>query len=203
MLSKTWKTALFRSFSGGHDPYWLHLEQQHDKYPQYAHLHWHTVEPSEIGKYAKYRSAEMYGDHVSEDPKPVNFLPEVGDYKNLDHDSRNSLYFHYLLFEHEIIPFLNEATDPRLDGDNRMILGARDTILSILTAEQVNGAKELATKLIAEYKAAGVRVTREAIDDKVKVYLLKSLTSHQAHELKDGLFYYMDLFGWGLPMNED
>lgn len=203
MLGKTLRTALFRSFSGGHDPYWLHLEEQHDKYPQYAHLHWHTVEPSEIGKYAKYRSAEMFGDHVSEDPKRFNLTPEVGDYKNLDHDSRNNLYFHYLLFEHEIIPFLNETFDPRFDGDIRMIQGAKDTFLSILEPDQIKGAKELATKLIAEYKAAGIRVTREAIDDKIKVYLLKSLSNHQAHDLKDGLFYYMDVFGWGLALNED
>lgn len=203
MLSKAWRTPLFRSFSGGSDPYWLHLEQKPDKYPQYAHLHWHTVDLGEIGKYAKFRSKEMYGDHVMEDPEPINWLAEVGDYKKLDVQSRNTLYFHYLRFEHEFIPFLNETGDPRFDGDNRMILGASDTLLSILTAEQVNAAKELAVKLIAEYKAAGVRVTKEAVDAKVRIFLLKSLSRHQAVDLKHGIFEYLNRFGFGLPFNED
>jgi hypothetical protein len=203
MLSKLIKTPLMRPFSGGHDPYWLHLEQQHDNYPQYAHLHWHTVDPAEVGKYANLRSKSKYGDHVSEDPAPVEWLPEVGDYRYLDADSRNAVYFHYLRFENDIIPFLKHNDDPIDDGNHRLIEGVKDTILSVLKPKQVKEAKDLALKIIAEYKAAGIPVTREAVDEKVRAFLLKSLSKHQAHDLQEGLFSYLSYFGYGLPLNED
>ncbi len=203
MLSKLFRFPLARAFSGGHDPYWLHLEHQHDNYPQYAHLHWHTVDPLEVGKYAKLRSKEHFGDHVSEDPAPVEWLPEVGDLRYLDADSRNGVYYHYLRFENDIIPFLKNYEDPTYDEHQPFIEGVRDTILSVLKPKQVKEAKEFALKVIAEYKNAGIPVTREAVDVKVRTFLLKNLSKHQAHDLHDGLFFYLSYFGFGLPLNED
>jgi hypothetical protein len=140
---------------------------------------------------------------VSEDPAPVEWISEVGDYRYLDADSRNAVYYHYLRFENDFIPFLRNFDDPTRDGHHTFMEGVNDTILSILKPKQVNEAKEFALKVIAEYKNEGIPVTREAVDTKVRAFLLNKLSKHQAHDLSDGLFFYLSYFGYGLPLNED
>ena len=162
--------ALARCFSGGHDPYMLHLHQEHDNYPQYAHLHWHTVDPLEIGKYAKQRSAAEFGDHVAEDPAQIVWFTDLGDLKSLDKDSRDVLYELYLNWEGRFIPFLEENIDYTDEHDSSLLKGATHTMLSVLETEQITHATEIAQKLIEEYKAAGVPYTRESIQEKINLF---------------------------------
>jgi hypothetical protein len=204
MLSRAFRSGpLLRSFSGGHDPYWLHLHHTKDNYPQYAHLHWHTFDPHEIGKYAKLRSKEHFGSHVSEDPAPIDWFPEMGDYRFLDKDSRDALYFEFNRWGHRFIPFLQENVNYEHEGDHRLIEDARDAVLSVLKPKQVQQAIGVAKNLIEEYKAAGVPVTREAVETKVRLYLLKNLTKHQAHDVQGNMMELLEDFGFGNPMNED
>lgn len=204
MLSRALRSAvLYRAFSGGSDPYWLHLHEQPDKYAKYAHLHWHTVDQLEIGKYAKLRSKSEFGSHVTEDPANVEWFPELGDYKNMDKDSRDTVYENYMRWENEFQPFLENNIDYAQEGDHKLIKGAREAMLSVLKPKQIQEATALAKKLVEEYKAAGVPVTRNAVQTKVNLFLLKSLSKHQAHELKHAMLMYLDFFGCGLPFNED
>ena len=194
---------LSRGFSGGHDPYLLHLHQEPDKFPQYAHLHWHTVDPLEIGKYAKERSAAQFGDHVSEDPAPVEWFADLGDLITMDRGTRDTVYEGFLRFEDELIPFLEENIDYTDHHDHKLIVGAYETILHALEPEQIQHATEFAKKIIEEFKAAGVPVTRNCIQEKVNLYLLKNMTKHQVHDLHEGMMDYLEYFGTGIPLNEE
>lgn len=204
MLSRVFALrALSRGFSGGHDPYLLHLHQEHDNYPQYAHLHWHTVDQLEIGKYAKERSAAQYGNHVSEDPAPIEWFADLGDLKTMDKDTRDTVYEYFLRFEGEFAPFLESNIDYAHVGDHKLNEGAKETFLHVLEPEQIAKATEFAKKTIEEYKAAGVPITRNFIREKVNLFLIKNLSKHQAHELKENMMDYLEYFGCGIPLNED
>lgn len=203
MLKRAIRSGLLiRAFSGN-DPHWLHLHETPDPYPQYQHLHWHTFDLLEIGKYAKLRSKAQFGSHVSEDPASIEWFPEVGDLKYLDKDSRDTVYEIYARYEDTFTPFLEETLDYHEDGNHKLIESASQVALSVLKPKQINDAEKFAQGLIEEYKAAGVGVTRDAVEEKVKMFLLKKLSKHQAHDLEHGMFMYLEYFGLGLPLNED
>ena len=192
-----------RVFSGGHDPYWLHLHHQHDNYPQYAHLHWHTVDLLEIGKYAKERSLENFGNHVSEDPATIQWFADLGDLKTMDADSRNKVYHYFNRWSEDFPAFLDENIDYVHDGDHKLSEGANNVFLSVMEPEQIHKAIDVAQGLIDEYKTAGVPVTKEAIREKINLFMIKNLTKHQVHDLKEGMMEYLEYFGVGIPLNED
>ena len=220
MLSRFHSKVLLRAFSGGHDPFWLHLHQEHDNYPQYAHLHWHTVDPLEVGKYAKQRSAAEFGDHVSEDPAPIEWFPEMGDFKTMDKFSRDEIFSVFLRHGAQYGEFLNDNEDHayishddhskeghevvahkqnvRTLGD-----GVRDTVLSVMNPEQINKATNFAKNLIENYSKAGVPFTRESVREKTKVFMLKSLSKHQARELQEAMIEHLEDYGCGLAMGEE
>lgn len=204
MLLRALKSRiLIRNFSGGHDPYWLHLEQSHDNYPQYAHLHWHTVELHEINKYAQWRSKEKFGDHVSEDPTPIEWYSDLGQLKTLNKRSRDIVYDIYTKHEGDFLEFLEENIDYAHQGDHTLLDGARDAALSVYEPEQIHSAIQVAIQLIEEYKQAGIPFSRQCIKEKINLVLLKSLSKHQAHELSENLDAYLAYFGLSLPVFED
>ena len=165
-----------RSFSGGSDAYWLHLHQEPDKFAQYAHLHWHTVEPLEVGKYAKFRSAAMYGDHVSHDPAKMDWYPEAIDPSKTTPSMRNELYGRFVQYAPGFISFLETEVDYESHHDQMLVDSATDGVLEVCTPEQIKEAIKVGQKIIEEYKAAGVRYTREAVSDKMSAFLMNNLS---------------------------
>ncbi|CAG9309999.1 unnamed protein product [Blepharisma stoltei] len=199
MLSRLSRNFLpsVRSFSGS-DPYWLNLKQQHDNYPQYAHLHWHTFDPLEIGKYAKYRSKELYGDHVSEDPTPITWYPEVDELTTLTKEQRDLVYDLYRKKSNDFLRYLELTEDLDVGREGKTLYdGVNEKLLHILKPAQVKESLKYAKKVVADFKAAGATVTKEYVIEKVLEHFLTTFSKHQVHELQHELEPYLKSYGPG------
>jgi len=194
-------SALTRCFGDAHDPYWTHLTPQENKYSQYSHLHWHTVHPLEVHKHAQLRT--KYSDHVQTDPASVDWYPEVGELSKVTYSSRNTIYSLYNKHSEDFIRFLEEAEDYEINPDHKLIYSAKQAVLGVLEPEQIRTMKDLAQKLVAEYQAAGVKYTREAVSEKVTSYMMDKLSNEQKHEIEHGMVPILTFYGLGLPMTED
>lgn len=188
-----------RRFSGS-DPFWTHLEAQPDKYPQYAHLHWTTMDLLEIGKYAKLRK-EKFSDHISEDPAPIDMLPFTSECTQLADRTRDSIFELFLKQKREFRNFIDQIPvdrDETTYGDT-----ARHHILAILKPKQIEDATKFAASLIEEYKAAGVPYTSQAVRRRVTTFLFDSLSKHQVEDLHHSTEAMRVAFGGGNPLNLD
>lgn len=194
--------VLSRSFSGGDDPYLLHLHPQTDKYPQYAHLHWHTVDPLEVGKYAKLRSKAHFGSHVADDPEPADWLPASDNLNSLTYYKRNFLFNLVLRFQHEAIHSLEDTIDLEDDEGENLLTRVQNEIMSALKPEQMEGAVAFAKKILGEYQAAGVPVTREKISEHVHHFIMSKLTPHQTSHLDHVFTAYLEKIGISNFMND-
>lgn len=202
-VAKSYSPCL-RHFSGS-DQYWLHLKPIKDNYPQYAHLHWHTIDPLEIGKYAKYRSKEMYGDHVSENPHPHSWTPETESLTKITEEMRDDLYENFDRWADSFSRLLEtneDLSDPHHEG-HTLADTSNELLLSIIKPKQIHEALKLAQKLVDDYKAAGVAFTRQSIIAKSSKYLLDSLSLHQIHKIEHGMIPYLNTIGAGVASNDD
>jgi hypothetical protein len=93
------------------DPYWIKLPKQHDPYPQYAHLHWHTTDLTEVGKYSELRSKEHFGSHVMEEDEHFEYFPGSYELGTLSYEQRNFLYATYMRYQPEWENFLHDEKD--------------------------------------------------------------------------------------------
>lgn len=190
-----------RRFSG--DPYMLHLEQRHDPFPQYAHLHWHTIDPLEAGKYTQLRSKQAYGSHVIEVKEPVQWYPYTESNNEIVDTQRDTIYEMYMRYEREWLNFLDEAEDYTDSHGHKLGDKVKEGILEILTQEQLSSAIKVAQDLIAEYQKNNIRFTKEAIADKVGNYVLSTIDSHQMGDIQHLMIPVLEDYGLGRPMTED
>lgn len=192
-----------RCFSGN-DPYWLHLSQKQDKYPQYAHLHWHTIDTLEIEKYSKERSAAMYGDHVSKDPAVVDWYPESSNYTKTTLAMRNTLYRMFTEYGPGVIPFLETFKDyANMHHEQMLMEEAKAVVMEAIQAEQVKSALQFGKQLIQEYESAAVRFTRESVSDKMAAFLMNCLSEEQVTQMYHGMMDIFELYGAARPMTEE
>jgi hypothetical protein len=206
MLGRLLRQSRFlsRSFSGGDDPYLVHLHAQPDKYPQYAHLHWHTTDPLEVGKYAKLRSKEHFGNHVADDPEPADWLPASDDKSTkLTHYQRNFLYSLVLKLQRESIDLLEDTPDMEHDEGHSLWHAVENEVLSVIKPKQMEDAVAFAQKLLGEYQAAGVSVTRQKMAEHVHLFIMSKLTPHQTSHLDHALSGYLAQVGVRNLMNDD
>ena len=181
----------------------LHLHAQPDQYPQYAHLHWHTVDPIEVGKYAKLRSKEEFGSHVATDPEPIDWLPASDNLHKLTYYQRNRLFSLVLHHKNEITEFLQDTPDYAEEDGHTLWDTVKHEILATFKPKQMEGALDHVKKLLEEYKASGVTVTREKMAEHVHLYLMSQLTHDQASHLSHALEHPLDLAGLRNPLNDD
>lgn len=192
-----------RRFSGN-DPYWLHLAQKQDKYPQYAHLHWHTVDTLEIEKYSKERSAAMYGDHVSKDPATVDWYPESSKHTKTTLAMRNTLYRMFMEYGPGVISFLETFKDyANIHHEQMLMEEAKAVVLEAIQAEQIRGAMQFGQQLAQEYQSASARFTREAVSDKMAAFLMNSLSEEQVTQMHHGMMDIFEMYGAAKPMTEE
>lgn len=205
MLGRLLRQSRFlsRSFSGGDDPYLVHLHAQPDKYPQYAHLHWHTVDPLEVGKYAKLRSKEHFGSHVADDPEPTDWIPAADNSNKLTYYQRNFLYSLVLRLGRQSFDSLEDTLDLANDEEHSLWHGVENEVLSVIKPKQMEEALAFAQKLLGEYQAAGVSVTREKMAEHVHLFIMSKLTPHQTSHLDHALNPYLEQVGFRNFMNDD
>jgi hypothetical protein len=199
MLSRISKVAL-RRFSGA-DPYWSHLEQTPDKYPQYAHLHWTTMDVLEIGKYAKLRH-DKYSDHISESPHEIDLLPHSTNTYGIPERTQNALFEMFLDSKREFTSYIGD----QVEFDNETSTNSEawsHHVLAVFKTTQITSAIQFANELIGEYKAAGVPFTSQAVKGRVITYLFDSLSKHQLEDLVHATEPFLEKWGLGLPMNLD
>lgn len=192
-----------RMFSGGShdDPYWLHLEKQDDPYKAYAHLHWHTMDTNEIGKYAEFRDKKMYGDHVQVLHDHEEFWPASSQLGTLDVGTRNQIYQGFSDRKHDWLNFLEDVQDER--DDKFMIDKVKDVFWGVVTPEQMAEGVEVGKKIVAHFKAKGLPYTQESVRERVQDYLLSHLDHDQQHTLAHEMDYFRNLFGHGISMNAE
>ena len=205
MLGRLLRQSRFlsRSFSGGDDPFLVHLHAQPDKYPQYAHLHWHTVDPLEVGKYAKLRSKEHFGSHVTDDPEPTDWIPASDTSTKLTYYQRNFLYSLVLRLSRETFDTLQDTPDMEHEEEHSMWHGIDNEVMSAIKPKQMEEALTFVQKLLGEYKAAGVPVTREKMAEHVHLFIMSKLTPHQTSHLDHAITAYLDKVGIRNFMNDD
>ena len=190
-----------RRFSS--DPYMLHLEQRHDPYPQYAHLHWHTVDHVEAGKYAHLRSKKAFGDHLIDVRAPVQWYPYSEPSSEVVESQRDTVYELFMHYERDWVNFLDEAQDYEDHHDHKMGHRVKEGVLEILSQDQLSGAIKVAQEVIAEYQKNNTRFTREAVAEKVANYVLSTIDTHQLGEISHMMLPVLEDYGLGRPMTED
>mmetsp|Transcript_5819 Transcript_5819/g.10372 ORF Transcript_5819/g.10372 Transcript_5819/m.10372 type:complete len:199 (+) Transcript_5819:1355-1951(+) len=198
MLSRILRNSV-RRFSGS-DPYWTHLEQQHDNYPQYAHLHWTTMDVLEIGKYAKLRK-EKFSDHISEDPHEIDVLPFSSECTTVNPRIRDEVYEFFMQNDNRFKSYMHD--EKVLGEEITRAESFKQYVLEIVKPKQIEDAIGFAKSLIEEYKSLGLPFTSEAVKTRTFAFLFDSLSKHQTEEILHAAEPFLDRYGIGMPMNLD
>lgn len=190
-------------FSGGShdDPYWLKLHQKEDPYKDYAHLHWHTMDPNEIEKYADWRSDKKFGDHVQHEHEHEEHWPSSSSMGNLDLEVRNTIYKGFQDRKHDWLNFVEDVQDEY--DDKFFIDKVKDIFWGVVTPAQMKEGLEVGKKIIKHFEKSGLPYTQESVRERVMDYIISHLDHDQHHALEYEMAVFRNFFGHGVSMNAE